>query len=98
MAAGPSARPMRPSSSPGHFTKSRSISPCCGDDRIEMTMGEAGRELDGRVAIVTGSGRNIGRAIAPALAAGGAAVVVNARSNHGEAEEVARAIESGGGQ
>jgi len=61
-------------------------------------MGDTGKELDGRVAIVTGSGRNIGRAIALALAAGGAAVVVNARSNRGEADEVARTIAHGGGQ
>jgi NAD(P)-dependent dehydrogenase (short-subunit alcohol dehydrogenase family) len=37
-------------------------------------------ELDGQVAIVTGSGRGIGRAIAQALAAAGAAVTVTARS------------------
>src|SRR5215475_8085237 len=55
-------------------------------------------DLSGRVAIVTGSGRNIGRAIALALAAGGAAIVVNARSNHQEAESVAREIKQAGGQ
>ena len=55
------------------------------------------KELSGRVAIVTGAGRNIGRAIALALADGGAAVVVNARSNLQEAEAVAGEIERGGG-
>lgn len=55
-------------------------------------------ELAGRVAIVTGAGRNIGRAIALSLAAGGADVVVNARSNVQEAEAVVREIEAAGGQ
>src|SRR4051812_42602109 len=55
-------------------------------------------ELDGNVAIVTGAGRNIGRAIALALADAGASVVVNARSNRAEAEAVAREIEAGGGK
>ena len=50
-------------------------------------------ELNGKVAIVTGAGRNIGRAIALALAEGGASIVVNARSNRAEAEAVAREIE-----
>src|SRR5271168_2258836 len=53
-------------------------------------------ELTGKVAIVTGSGRNIGRAIALALADEGAAVVVNARSNRDEAKAVAREIETVG--
>jgi 3-oxoacyl-[acyl-carrier protein] reductase len=58
----------------------------------------ADTELTGRVALVTGAGRNIGRAIALALAEGGAAVVVNARKNRAEAEAVAREIEGKGGR
>jgi 3-oxoacyl-[acyl-carrier protein] reductase len=55
-------------------------------------------ELTGKVAIVTGAGRNIGRAIALALAEGGASVVLNVRSNRAEAEAVAREIEVLGGK
>ena len=46
-------------------------------------------ELDGKVALVTGSGRNIGRATILKMAAEGANVVVNARSNQAEADAVA---------
>jgi 3-oxoacyl-[acyl-carrier protein] reductase len=56
------------------------------------------KELTGKVAIVTGAGRNIGRAMALTLADGGASVVVNARSNHAEAEAVAHEIEAAGGK
>lgn len=56
------------------------------------------QELSGKVAIVTGAGRNIGRAIALTLAEGGAAVVVNARGNRAEAEAVVREIEAAGGK
>jgi 3-oxoacyl-[acyl-carrier protein] reductase len=55
-------------------------------------------DLAGKVAIVTGAGRNIGRAIAHRLAQAGAAVVVNVRSNEAEAEAVVREIEAAGGK
>jgi 3-oxoacyl-[acyl-carrier protein] reductase len=55
------------------------------------------KELTGKVAIVTGAGRNIGRAIALALADAGASIVVNALSNRAEAEAVAAEITSRGG-
>jgi 3-oxoacyl-[acyl-carrier protein] reductase len=56
------------------------------------------REIAGKVAIVTGAGRNIGRAIALALADAGASIVVNARSNRVEAERVAGEITAAGGK
>jgi 3-oxoacyl-[acyl-carrier protein] reductase len=56
------------------------------------------KELNGKAAVVTGAGRNIGRAIALTLADGGASVLVNARSNRAEADSVAREIDAAGGK
>src|SRR4029450_12646146 len=53
-------------------------------------------KLDGKVALVTGSGRNIGRATILKLAAEGAHVVVNSRSNQAEADAVAREAQAYG--
>ncbi len=58
----------------------------------------ASHDLEGRVAIVTGSARNIGRAIARALAGSGAAVVINAKSSAADAEAVAQEIRDAGGK
>lgn len=55
-------------------------------------------ELTGQVAVVTGSARNIGRAIALGLACGGAAVIVNARRSAREADAVAEEIQQNGGR
>jgi 3-oxoacyl-[acyl-carrier protein] reductase len=56
------------------------------------------KELGGRVAIVTGAGRNIGRAIALALAEAGTSVLINTRANRAEADAVAHEIVSAGGK
>jgi 3-oxoacyl-[acyl-carrier protein] reductase len=55
------------------------------------------RDLEGRVAVVTGGSRGIGRAIAVALGARGAKVVVNYTSNEGAANEAAAAVVAAGG-
>jgi 3-oxoacyl-[acyl-carrier protein] reductase len=57
-----------------------------------------GDELAGKVALVTGGARNIGRAISRALAAGGAAVTVNAHTSEALGRETVTMIEQGGGR
>src|SRR3954471_8945826 len=53
-------------------------------------------DLSGKTALVTGAGRNIGRAIALEFAGLGANVVINARSNTEEAQAVRAEAEAKG--
>lgn len=55
-------------------------------------------QLEGRVALVTGASRGIGRAVALRLATGGAAVAVNYRSQASEAQAVVDEILADGGR
>jgi len=57
-----------------------------------------GTELAGKVALITGAAKNIGRATALALAAGGAAVAINTRTSKDDAEKVAQDVRAAGGQ
>jgi 3-oxoacyl-[acyl-carrier protein] reductase len=54
------------------------------------------RPLEGKVALVTGGVRRLGKGMALAFARDGASVVINARSSRDEAEQAAKEIEAAG--
>jgi 3-oxoacyl-[acyl-carrier protein] reductase len=62
------------------------------------TTGNTGQQLKGRTAIITGSGQNIGRAIALAFAREGAAVIVNGHRNKENVDSVVAEIKTLGGR
>lgn len=64
----------------------------------EKSPDKSSDEIAGKVAIITGGARNIGRAIAQSLAAAGVAVTVNARASREEAETTAKQIQDAGGR
>ena len=55
-------------------------------------------DLQGKVALVTGASRGIGRAIAERLAKSGASVIVNYSTSAGEAQKTVDAIKASGGK
>ncbi len=60
--------------------------------------GEERKPLAGKVALISGAGKNIGRAIARTLAADGALIIVNGRSDRGAVDGVVDEIVAAGGK
>ena len=52
----------------------------------------------GKVVLITGGARNLGRAMGAAFASQGAAVAINARADRPELQETIAAIEAAGGK
>lgn len=64
----------------------------------QPTLPSSGKSLEGRIALVTGSGRGVGRSIARMLAARGATVVVNSFHSRELGEQTASDIRAQGGK
>ena len=67
-------------------------------DPSAMSSGTAHRSLTGKIALVTGSGRGVGKVIARVLAAHGATVVVNSFHSRDAGEQTVAEINGSGGQ
>ena len=64
-----------------------------GSDKGKMNMGQ----MDGRIVLVSGGGRGIGRGISELLAAEGASIAINYRRDRESAEQTVTAIHGAGG-
>ena len=62
-----------------------------------MTGSESPGRYDGKVALITGSSRGIGQALALTLARGGASIVINYKKNAELAEKTRAEVEQAGG-
>jgi NAD(P)-dependent dehydrogenase (short-subunit alcohol dehydrogenase family)/acyl carrier protein len=68
------------------------------DNVREEELAPAAKSLSGRVALVTGSGRGVGRTIARLLASRGATVIVNSFHSREQGEQTAAEINASGGR
>lgn len=78
--------------SPSH----RAPPPPVGEPARPRSQSAAPGRLDGRVALVTGSGRGVGRTIARVLASRGATVIINSFHSRDQGEQVAEEIRATG--
>jgi len=93
-------RPINGHSQPlnGHSQPTPSEMPVKPPAMAQSEMGPLGKTLHGRVALVTGSGRGVGRTIARLLANRGAVVIVNSFHSRELGEQTAAEINARGGQ
>ena len=83
---------------PGGADKSRQNALSCEDGNEGWGGAALEKFLDGRVAVITGSNRNIGRTIALQMAAAGASIVVNGHRDKPAIDDVVSEIRKSGGK